>query len=472
MTLSAEELREDKHRLADAYEFRLKGEGNPLSGSLFAAYVLGLVGVIYGSVLMHYVFTQWPQTLTFVHHNPVIATLIPIAVIALAILVAWRAGRTRGPAVPEPGFIETIVRTDLPRSMTLRNSWRGSVIVVAATCLGLGAAVPIGMTLANVTPAVIPIGIVLGAIAAAGILRAWLAGQVAGHGPVGTRRTSALLEELPAQAVLQQSLLSESVTMSLTAGDSRRARTQVFQLRLSHRPQRISVAGPRATILRADLAGLRRTGTASLAWLVAHLAAIIAGSLAVVLHAPSPLVMPVFYLLAHLSATGLTRGHQAQADGAGVPSILGLSWQEQTILHLGPLLVLDLVVSLATGLLSGAAPALAVSHALALTLTVIGGQLLSAHKASPPSALIGMSTGAGGGGAALWMAHPAIVVVISAFLAHLGPTIAVAAGAFVVLIGWQRAASRYAPARLKESIFEQAAAQAQERAAEKAKKAK
>lgn len=464
-----EETRTDRERLTDSYELRLKGEGNPLSGSLFAAYVLGLVGVIYGSVLMHYVVTQWPQLLTFVHDQPVLATAVPIVVCLLAILVAWRAGRARGPAVPEPGFIEMIVRTDLPRSLTLRNAWRGSVIVVVASCLGLGAAIPIGLTLANVTPAVIPVGIVLGLLTAAGILRGWLAGQVAGHGPVGTRRTSTLLDELPAQAILQQSLLSESVTMSLTAGDSRRARTQVFQLRLKHRPERVAVAGPRATLLRADFAGLRRTGAVSLAWTIAHIAAVAVGSLGVILHSRSPLVLPVFFLLAHLSASGLTRGHQAQADGAGQPSILGLPWQEQTVVHLAPLALLDLLVALAVGFASGAQPITAVSHAAALTLAVAGGQLLAAHKGSPPAALMGMSSGAGGGGSALWMMHPAIAVVIAAFAGYLGPTIAVAAGAVVVLIGWQRAASRYSPARLTESIFEQAQTQAQERAEAKAK---
>lgn len=469
---TAEATRTERERLSDAYELRLKGEGNPLSGPLFAAYVLGLVGVIYGSVLMHYVVTQYPQVLTFIHDQPVLATLVPIAACLLAVAVAWRAGRARGPAVPEPGFIDMIVRTDLPRSLTLRNTWRGSVIVVFATCLGLGAAIPIGLTLANVTPLVIPVGIVIGLLTALGILRAWLAGQVAGHGPVGTRRTGELLDELPAQAILQQSLLSESVTMSLTAGDSRRARTQVFQLRLKHRPERIAVAGPHGTLLRADLVGLRRTGAASLAWAIAHVVAVAVGSLAVILHTKSPLVVPVFFLLAHLSASGLTRGHQAQADGAGAPSILGLTWQAQTIVHLGPLLLLDLLVALAAGFASGARPVTAASHAVALALAVFGGQLLAAHKGSPPTALIGMSSGAGGGGAALWMMHPAIVVVIAAFAGYLGPTIGVAAGAVVALIGWQRASSRYAPARLTESIFEQAQTQARERAETKAKKAK
>ena len=456
----------ERERLSDAYELRYKGEGSALSSSLFGSYVMLLIGLIYGSITMNYVFGEWPPITHFVHQRPILTVVLVIIAVLVLALAAFRLGRTRGPALPEPGFIEAVVQTDLPRALTLRDAWRGSQLLVICTCFGVATPISIGLVMRDTSPVAVGIGVVIGILGGILIVQSWLRGQVRGHGPIGGLHTRPMLESLPAGDLLTQSVMSESVASSLITGDARRARTQAFNLRLGTRPQQIRVAGPHLTMVWADVVGIIRAGWVSIVWVVAAVATVVAASLQTVVTADKPLVLPILYLLVHLSASGLTRGLQSHGLSAGTQSIFGIDWRTETILHLLPLGVLQLVTALVAGFISGLPASSAVVRALAITATMAGGQLLYAHKGPPPSGLMGTAPGRGIG--IVWMAHPAIAVIVAALVAHLGDVPALAAGVIIVMIGYTRAQNRFAPARIKESFMEQANREQEERKAAKA----
>ncbi len=455
-----------RERLADAYELRYKGEGSALSSALFGSYVMLLIGLIYGSITMNYVFGEWPPITQFVHQHPIITVALVIVVVLVLALAAFRLGATRGPALPEPGFIEAVVETDLPRALTLRDSWRGSQLLVICTCFGVATPIAIGLVMRDTSPAAIAIGVVVGIAGGILIVQSWLRGQVRGHGPIGGLHSRPLLESLPTGDLLTQSVMSESVASSLVTGDARRARTQAFNLHLRNKPERIRVAGPRMTMVWADVVGILRAGWVSVIWVIATIATVVAASVQTVVTADKPLVLPILYLLVHLAASGLTRGLQSHGMSAGTQSIFGIDWRTETTLHLLPLAVLQLVVALVAGLVSGLPADTAVLRAVAIVATMAGGQLLYAHKGPPPSGLMGTAPGRGIG--IIWMAHPAIAVIAAALVAHFGDLPALVAGVVVVMIGYARAQNRFAPARLKESFMEQANREQEERRKAKA----
>ncbi|TWE10445.1 hypothetical protein [Rudaeicoccus suwonensis] len=442
--------KDERERLSDAYELRFKGEGGPLSAALFGAYLLGLLGVVYGSVLSHYVFDTYPADKRWIVHNPLLSIAAVIVILCCMAGAAFLAGRTRGPVLPEPGQIEFIVATDLPRRLALRDSWRGAQLVVIATLTCLGVAVPAGLALSGGPGIGVLIGCVLGLLGGIVIVQCWLRGQVRGHGPIGGFATGPMLDSLPHQELLTQSLMSEAVTTALVAADTRRARAQAFSLKLRRRPERIRIAGRYFTVVIADVYGLLRTGVSSLVWLVAAIVTVGVASSASILHAKSVLLLPVLLLLVHLSASGLVRGLQSQASAAGEQSLLGLPWRVESALHLAPLLVLQFVVSLLVGLITGVG-ALAVVHALALVLLIAGSQLLYAHKGPPPPGL--MMNGPGRGVGFLWAIHPALVVLAAGFAFGLGAETAVIVGAIVLWLGHTRAMARFAPAKLRDSML-------------------
>lgn len=436
--------KEERERLSDAYELRYRGEGGPMSSALFGAYLAALVGTVYGSVLAHYVFQEWPQILHWIERQPVAATGIAVLVVLLVAVVAFKVGVARGPVLPEPGHIEFVVATDLPRRLTLRDAWRGSQLMVLTSCLCLGVAIPIGYTMAGGSAAALAVGVVLGLLGGVLIVQSWLRGQVRGHAPLGGMASWPLVEAIPGTDLLRQSLLSEAVTSSLIVSDTRRARAQAFSLKLRHKPERIRVAGPNLTVVLADVTGLLRTGWSSLGWVVLEVVAVALAGLHAVQHANSPLLLPILVVLAHIGASGLTRGLQGQAAAAGDQSLLGLTWPHESVLHLAPLALGQFVIATVVGLLTGSGPD-APAYGAAVALLVAGGQLLYAHKGPAPSIFM---SGPGRGGGVLWAMHPGIVVLAGGFAATLGSGTAVLAGAIVLAIGYARSSAAFAPARI------------------------
>ncbi|NNG38319.1 hypothetical protein HJ588_03395 [Flexivirga sp. ID2601S] len=436
---------EERERLSDAYELRFHGEGGPLSGALFGAYLAGLLGIVYGSVLAHYVFDQWPGVARWVEHRPAASIGVILALIVAAAAIAFRVGRTRGPVLPEPGHIELVVATDLPRRLTLRDAWRGAQLVVLVSCVCLGVAVPAGLALSGGPGWSLAAGVLLGIVGGVAIVQAWLRGQAFGQVPSLRASSGSLIEALPAALLLRQSLLSEAVTSSLLIADTRRARAQAFPIALRRKPARIPTAGRWATVVLADLTGLLRSGWSVVAWTLAELAALLVLGSHAVLAADSPLVLPVLVLVAHLAATGLTRGLQHQAASVGEPSLLGLPWQHEAVLHLVPLAVVQCVAVTAAGLATGVGAA-AAAYGVAVAAALAGSQLLYAHKEPLSGGLL--LTGPGRGAGALWAMHPAILALAAGFGMTLGASTAVLAGLLLLAIGYARAAARFAPARV------------------------
>lgn len=435
---------EERERLTDAYELRYRGEGGPMSAAWFGAYLAALLGTVYGSMLAHYVFDQWPGVRHWIEQQPYAATGFAVFAVVVAAGVAFKVGSVRGPVLPEPGHIEFVVATDLPRRLTLRDSWWGSRLMVMTSCLCLGLALPAGFAISGGSPVALAVGAAIGLVGGIVIVQAWLRGQARGHVPIGGMASWPLVEALPASTLLTQSLLSDAVTSSLIVSDTRRARAQAFSLKLRHKPERIRAAGSHLTVVLADVFGLLRTGWSSLGWLVFELAALATLGLRAVQHASSPLLLPILLVLAHIGATGLTRGLQGQAAAAGDQSLLGLSWSRESALHLVPLAVLQVVVVTAVGFATGAGAAGA-AYGLATALLVAGGQLLYAHKGPAPGGL--MTSGPGRGAGVLWAMHPGIVVLAGGFAAALAPGTAVTAGAVALAIGYARSSAAFSPAR-------------------------
>lgn len=194
----------------------------------------------------------------------------------------------------------------------------------------------------------------------------------------------------------------------------------------------------------ADVTGLIRSGWATLGWSVVMVGAVAIAGRANVIDARSPLVLPLLLVVAHIAATGLCRGLQAQAASAGQPSLLGLTWSTESMLHLAPVAVLQVVASVVAGLLTGASAGPMVIHTLAVVPLLAGGQLLYAYKGPPPVSL--MFSSGGGGIAVARMMHPAIVVAIGAAVAALGGVQAFVAGALCLLLGMSRAQAGARPA--------------------------
>lgn len=435
---------EERERLSDAYELRYRGDGGPLSSALFGSYLAGLVGTVYGSVLAHYVFEEWPQIADWMERQPFASAGIAVVAVLLVAAVAFKLGGARGPVLPEPGHIEFVVATDLPRRVTLRDAWWGSQLMVVTSCLCLGAAIPIGFVMAGGAPVALAVGLVLGLLGGILIVQSWLRGQVRGDAPLTGMASWPLVEALPGHKLLTQSLLSEAVTSSLMVSDTRRARAQAFSLKLRHKPERIRVAGPHLTVVLADVSGLLRTGWSSLGWVVFEVVAVALAGLHAVQHANSPLLLPILVVLTHIGAAGLTRGLQGQAAAAGDQSLLGLSWLHESVLHLAPVVVVQVVVATIVGFVTGSGGS-AAAYAVAIAALVVGGQLLYAHKGPAP---LGLMAGPGRGAGVLWSMHPGIVVLAGGFAATLGPDIALMAGAVVAAIGYARSSAAFAPARI------------------------
>lgn len=436
----------ERERLSDAYELRYRGEGGPMSSAWFGAYLAALVGTVYGSMLAHYVFDEWPGIRRFFEQQPFATVGIAVLAVLVIAAVAFKVGSARGPVLPEPGHIEFVVATDLPRRLTLRDSWWGSQLMVVTACLCLGVAVPIGFAMSDGSPVALAVGAVIGLLGGFLIVQSWLRGQVRGHAPIGGMASWPLVEALPAPDLLRQSLLSEAVTSSLIVSDTRRARAQAFSLKLRHKPERIRIAGPHLTVILADIYGILRTWTSSLGWAVLELVALAVTGLHAVQSADSPLLLPIVLVAAHVAATGLTRGLQGQAAAAGDQSLLGLSWAHETVLHLAPIALLQLVVVTVVGGVTGSG-ASAASYGIGAALLICGGQLLYAHKGPAPGGLMGSGPGRGVG--LLWSMHPGIVVLAGGFAATLSPSTAIIAGAVALSIGYARSSSAFAPARVR-----------------------
>ena len=432
----------DSHRLAEAYHLRYRGEATQLRAALFTAYVVGLFGVVYGVLASHYVFQTWPVARHRVQDHPLLGAGAVVLLVALVAVAAGRAGRRRGPVVPEPGHLEFVTATDLPRALTLRDAWRSTCVVVAAGLLGLGIAVPGGLAMAGGSAWALVFGVVLALVGAPTVLYLWLRGEAAGN--VRGASVTALLEALPMGLLRTQSLMSDSVSSALVAGDTRRARAQAFNLKLRRTPLHIRAFGRWGTTVGADVAGLLRLGWVSLGWLIVQVGAVALAAIAPVVHSRSPLVLPVVLVLAHLTTSGLTRGLQHHAETAGEPSILGIPWQAETVLHLGPVALLQFVVALVAAVTTGVAAPLALAHAAALTLALVAGQLLYVHKGPPPLALMG--TGGGRGIGLVWVAHPTMAVAVVALAGVIGPSEALLAALLLISLAWTRTSSRFAPA--------------------------
>jgi len=188
-----------------------------------------------------------------------------------------------------------------------------------------------------------------------------------------------------------------------------------------------------------------RLGWVSLGWLVLHVAAVGLASFGPVVLSHSPLLLPIVFAVAHLTTSGLTRGLQHHSETAGEPSILGIPWQGETVLHLLPVSVIQLIVAFVTALLSGVGVSLAFMHALSIVAVLGAGQLLFVHKGPPPMAL--MSSGGGRGIGLLWVAHPTMAVALAAVVGVLGSSELLIGALILLSLGWTRTSSKFSPAR-------------------------
>ncbi|GAA1875230.1 hypothetical protein [Lapillicoccus jejuensis] len=384
---------EDRARLADARRVVTgdrQGEGNAVYAVYVAVIAAGAYGVPASQQLFRFLDARWLAEHLGGVRGPVVGVVALVALLALA----FRAGAVRGPAVPDLPYLDHVATSPLDRAVVLRRWWRLALVGCLTGGLLAGLVAGAGLAIAAVTgPLVLLPAVAVGGVAALLVAWAWLEGQVRGrdnrgHGRPGSgtlARPARSLRSLPLASLRAQAARSAGVGGGVLAGDLRAVRLEVAAPTTRARGRRLRAAGPRGTMVRRDVLGLRRSPGA----LVTGVALTGVGAFAVV-HAATPGVPSVVALagtvLAYLGVGQWAEGLRLQGDNSGTVPLVGLDPSTEALTHLvvpgAAYGLVTLVVGGATVALGGAS-ALGLPWALVLGAAVLGAQLMAAFRPLP-----------------------------------------------------------------------------------------
>lgn len=422
------EAAEDRERLEDALHVLHGSAGTGLVRRLlYVLYLIVIFGGVYGfNLLRAALVTSDPRWLDSVAS---VWGVLAAGVAAAGLgLLAWRAGRVRGPVVPQLPFIDTVVASAIDRGVVLRE--RGLVVLIG----GAGAGLLLGALAGG---AVVGAGrggvaVVLGAVvcgAGLGLALAWISvlGQAAASGSRRVRTLGAALRALRLVDLREHAVRTTHIGGAVLAGDLRAARLDVAAPVTRARSVRLRSRGPWRTLIARDVLGLRRA-PGRLAWGLVGVAAAY-GLIAVRATTPSlPLATGMLAMvLAYFAVGALAEGVRLLADNAGTPPLLGLGFRTEALLHLVVPVAMTLAVGLPASVLVAASDAsigIAVLAAAGMTLILAGTTLMAAFRGSPPDlSFIGEI---GPMSMAYWYARPVTTAAISgglllALIAEAGP---------------------------------------------------
>ena len=416
--MSAAPALDDAALLADATRVVTGEEHRSEGGAVYAGYVAVLAAGAYGvpatQALLRYVDPVWLST----HLFSLRGLAIGVVAVAGLLLFAYRAGRLRGPVVPDLPFLDYVAISPIDRALVLRRWWRLS----AGACVfaGLLAGLVLGAALAITavtSPAVLLPATLIGALVGLLVAGAWLHGQVRGWatGDRGRRaflRQRRSLRALHLAALRAQSARTLTIGGAVLAGDLRAARLDVASPTKRGRHLRLHASGPQTTVVARDLLGLRRAPGA-----VATGTVLVAAAAYLLVHATHPgtpsLISLAGLVLAYLGVGQWAEGLRLHADSCGTPPLFGLPPQSQALAHLVAPGLLYLTVSLVVGtavVLTGGGLVVGVAWALAMVVLLLAAQLMAAFRGLPPTDLFAM--GRGVGLVVLWHSVPLLVPAV------------------------------------------------------------
>ncbi len=394
--------------------------GDVVKSALYAVYVTILLALSYGLTVARAVFvTENPRALRGdLLSWPAAAAAVLCAVLAVA--VAYRTGRSRGPVVPPLPWVDHVVASPNDRAETLRRWWLLAVLGTVTGGLVLGGVLGGGAWLAAVSGPWFLVGTVVGGLVfALAVLVAWLAGQASVSSyAVGPRRgPAAVLRGLRTDDLRAQSARSSRIAGGVLAGDLRAVRLEVAAPVTRGRTHRLRAASPSLVVVRRDVLGLRRMPGGAAYGLILSLAG--GAALTWCLDRPEvPLLMAAVAVLpCYLGFGAFAEGLRLLGDNAGTPPLLGIPPRQEAVAHL----VVPAVAFTGTGLVAAALVALADGVApdrlglgllwtVPATLTLAAAHLLSAFRGQPPKSAFRPSTGPTT--LLLWLALPAGVAVV------------------------------------------------------------
>jgi hypothetical protein len=368
---------------------------NSLVNALYPVYVAVIVAGAYGITAARQLFlsldAKWLAERAWTPAGAIVTVGAAASLLALVLLV----GHVRGPVVPPLPYLDLVVDSPMPRSVTLARNWWLSFGGCTIGGLLIGAVCGVGLAMAQVasTGALLPAtlgGLLLGVLVA----QFWLWGQVHGSrggSPLPVGRHNALAR-LDITALRRQAASNVTMAGAVLSGDLRMVRLDAARPTTHFRRVRLRASGPRAVIARRDLLGLRRAPLSALSGL--GLAA--AGSAGLMLSVQSPRIPTmaalVSLILAYLGFGAWCEGLRLHADNSGTSRLLGLGYRDTAVAHLVvPLSAWGVSVILVTiGLLAaGAVGPIALLWGLGTGALLAGGHLMASFRGQPPTAVFG-----------------------------------------------------------------------------------
>ncbi len=408
----------DTDRLARARHVITGGAPQGESNALYAVYVAGIAALAYG-VPAAQSFFRFLDPAWLADHltGPRGIAALLVAVAGLLVL-AFRAGRIRGPVVPELPYLDHVATSPIDRAVVLRRWWRLGLLGCLVGGLLFGLVLGAGTAIAGVTSALVLLPTAAGGLLAGhAVAGAWLHGQVRSW-PTGDRGASVLLRSRRSLRALHitglrvQSARAVTVGGAVLAGDLRAARLDIASPTTRGRRMRLSADGPFGVVAARDALGLRRapgslaTGmvlTAAAAYGLAH------GSAPGI---PSVIAF-VSLVVGYFGVGAWSEGLRLQADNAGTPPLLGIDARTEAMAHLvvPGVLTVGLTLVVATGAtLAGSSVGLrGIAWALALTGLLVLTQAVAAFRGLPPASLF--AAGRGMPTMVLWYATPLLITV-------------------------------------------------------------
>lgn len=433
--------------IADTHHVVDGGRGDALRKVLYALYVTAFLLITYGVTLAHAFFmTQDPQWLRE-QITSWRGALVLLVLVGVAVASAWRAGRVRGPVVPELPWIDLVVPGPVDRTITLRRSWLIALALAVTGAAMVGAVIGGGAWFAEVgDPAWLALGAVLATVLGFALLLVWLAGQVFASEPGAVPpvwRPHSALRLLRLEDLRTQSSRATRMGGAVLLGDLRALRLEVAAPVTRARARRLRPGRSWTAVPRRDLLGMiRQPGTTVFAALVSAVgSAIITWSL---LYAAVPVVVALAGgLVLHLGFSGAAEGLRLQGDNAGTPPLLGFTFRAEALGHLAMPLLVSGGSAAATAAVVGWSREASVASVLGamgwmvvMVAVVAGTTMASAFRGGAPvQAFLPES---GPLAMAFWMARQALVAAVAvggctAAVTRLGPAPALWGAGLVAL---------------------------------------
>ena len=159
---------------------------NSLSSALYPVYVAVIAAGTYGVPASQQLFRSLDKRWLAEHVGTPAGAMVAVTLAALLLTVVRLVGRFHGPVVPPLPYLEMVVTSPIPRTVTLARHWWLSLGGATIGGLLTGAVGGAGLAIAGVAPPVVLLPATLsGALLGVLVAELWLQGQLHGqfHAP-------------------------------------------------------------------------------------------------------------------------------------------------------------------------------------------------------------------------------------------------------------------------------------------------